>query len=123
LLDTSELVNNGKQPDPELLRAVGVKDLISNSQTYCGNYLYKNNGALSDAAKDRDELLSNQSVQEFSSFMDSKCPTHDKSERPSACKRQAAKDWLTGRGREYDSIPYPYITGNSLAITYLTNDL
>jgi hypothetical protein len=55
--------------------------------------------------------------------MDSKCPAHDKGERSSACKREAAKGWLMGRGREYDVIPYPYITGNSLAITYLTDDL
>ncbi len=123
LLDTSELVNSGQQPNPELLQAAGIKNLISNSQAYCGSYLYENTGALSDGARKRNKVLSNQSVQEFSSFMDSKCPAHDKSKRSSACKRQAAKDWLTGSGRKYDVIPYPYITGNSLATTLLTNDL
>lgn len=115
----ARLVQSGQQPDVQSMRAAGTNELGSEAQAYCDNYLYKNTGAANESERRSYTVRSNQSVREFDAFIRTQCPHSSHGGSASTCEYQAAKDWIRGPGRQYDGIPYPYITGNSLAAAYL----
>lgn len=119
--DARNRMRLGQPVPPDIFQKSGLTTLIGKSQEYCMNSQWPQPPTISDKDHKKYSSMANQSVDEFTALLDTRCEKYPKSKERSQCLVDASKEWLETKGRQYVGIPHHYVTGNDLAKTFIEN--